>query len=242
MPINDNKKTPQFWAIIPAAGIGQRMGADVPKPYISINNTSLLELSMSCFMQDSKIAGIVVALHPKDQNWGDLDIATDKPIFTVMGGVSRAHSVRAALEKIIQISEPKDFVLVHDAARPCLQRSDLDHLIQQIQQDKVGGILATPVIDTIKESNDFNGDISIRKTVDRRNLWKALTPQMIRVDILCKALKFCFENEILVTDEASAVEALGLNVKLIEGRSDNIKITKPEDISLAESILLNLKN
>ena len=237
MPINEYKQTPKNWVIIPAAGTGIRMGANVPKSYLPLNNSTVIETSMSCFLQHENIAGIVVALHHEDNNWVKLSITTNKPIYTVIGGDTRAQSVRNALDKVITISEPYDFVLVHDAARPCLHFSDLDLLIQQLQQDGVGGILATPVIDTIKEAVDVDGSLCIRKTVDRSKLWKALTPQMIRVEILKKALNFCFEKRMKITDEASAVEALGLHVKLIEGRSDNIKITRQEDIEIAESII-----
>ena len=242
MPINENKNTPQNWAIIPAAGRGLRMGTGVSKLYLPLNSGTVIETSLSCFIRNENIAGIVVALHPEDNYWAKLSISTNKPIYTVIGGDTRAQSVRNALEKVITISEPNDFVLVHDAARPCLHLSDLDLLIHQLQQDEVGGILATPVIDTIKESVELGGNLNIKKTVNRSNLWKALTPQMIRVEILCKALNFCFENKIKITDEASALEEIGINVKLIQGRSDNIKITKPEDIKFAESILLNMGN
>lgn len=240
MPINENKNTPQNWAIIPAAGRGLRMGTGVSKLYLPLNSGTVIESSLSCFIHNEKIAGIVVALHPEDNYWAKLSISTNKPIYTVIGGDTRAQSVRNALDKVITISDPNDFVLVHDAARPCLHLSDLDLLIQQLQQDEVGGILATPIIDTIKESIELEGNLNIKKTVSRSNLWKALTPQMIRVEILRKALNFCFENKIKITDEASALEEIGINVKLIQGRSDNIKITKPEDIKFAGSILLNM--
>ncbi len=238
MPKNDKHQSPCCWAIIPAAGISQRMGMAVPKQYLRLQDSTVLEASLSCFLQHQKIAGVVVALHPKDQVWPKLNISTDKSIHTVVGGESRAQSVYFALNKVLEMSASNDFVLVHDAARPCLCYTDLDLLIQKLQLDDVGGILATPIIDTIKQANQrrTNSNIEVSKTIDRTHLWKALTPQMFRITVLKKALNYCFENNIEVTDEASAVEALGLNVKLIEGRSDNIKITRPEDINLAESI------
>lgn len=213
------------------------MGADVPKQYLSLQNSTVIEASLSGFLRHPQIAGVVVALQQEDQMWSDLNIATHKSIHTVVGGKTRALSVNSALNKVLEMSKSNDFVLVHDAARPCLSYSDLDLLIQQLQQDKVGGILATPISDTIKHAKEIDANIEVSKTIDRANLWKALTPQMFRVAVLQKALNHCFENNIDATDEASAVEAIGLKVKMIEGRSDNIKITRPEDIQLAESIL-----
>lgn len=227
---------PGCWVIIPAAGTSQRMGTDVPKQYLPLQSSTVIEASLSCFLRHPQIAGVVVALHAEDHRWSDLNISSNKLIHTVVGGKTRALSVNSALNKVTEMSVSNNFVLVHDAARPCLSYSDLDMLIQQLQQDEVGGILATPISDTVKQARGADTNLEVSKTVDRVHLWKALTPQMFRVAVLQRALNFCFENNIEVTDEASAVEAIGLSVKLIEGRSDNIKITRPEDFDLAESI------
>ncbi len=133
-----------------------------------------------------------------------------------------------------------DFVLVHDAARPCLSYADLDRLICKGLTDEVGAILATPVCDTIKQTRTSDDGWEVDQTLDRTHLWKALTPQMFRIGVLYKALQVCYENSQEVTDDASAVEAIGLRIKIIEGRSDNIKITRPEDIQLAELILQSI--
>lgn len=234
---NDKHELPSCWAIIPAAGMSQRMGTAVPKQYLSLKNSTVLEASMSCFLRHPQIMGLVVALHAEDSRWPNLKISTDKSIHSVVGGETRAESVFLALNKVIEMSESNDFVLVHDAARPCLSYSDLDLLIQKLQQDEVGGILATPISDTIKQATRINTILQVNKTIDRTSLWQALTPQMFRIEVLHKAFNFCFKNNIGVTDEASAVEAIRQSVKIIEGRSDNIKITRPEDIHLAESIL-----
>ena len=198
---------------------------------------------MSCFLRHPQISGVVVALHAQDRMWANLNISVDKTVHTVVGGKSRAQSVNSALNKVSKLSKPDDFVLVHDAARPCLSYTDLDLLIQKLQHDDVGGILATPISDSVKQANQNSGDknLEIDKTVDRSDLWKALTPQMFRISVLQEALAYCFKNNIGVTDEASAVKAIGLSVKLIEGRSDNIKITRPEDINFAELIIQHLK-
>lgn len=241
MQKNDSNKVPQFWAIIPAAGTGQRMHADVPKTYLPLGECSVIEACLSSFLQEDKITGIVVAIHPNDQYWEKLTIISDKPILTVLGGVTRAQSVSIALDLVIENSGLDDFVLVHDAARPCLQMSDLKSLLNNIENETSGRILATPIVDTIKEVSMSDKNIRIKKTLDRCKLWKALTPQMFRTGVLRKALDHCFEKQIIITDEASAVEAIGLEVGIIEGRSDNIKITHSEDIQIAESILSNVK-
>lgn len=237
MPKNDKHESPRCWAIIPAAGMSRRMGTAVPKQYLPLKNSTVLEASMSCFLRHPQIIGVVVALHAEDTSWSNLNISTDKSIHSLVGGETRAQSVYFSLNRVIEMSESNDFVLVHDAARPCLSYPDLDLLIQKLQQDEVGGILATPIIDTIKQATRINANIQVSKTIDRTHLWQALTPQMFRIEVLHKALNYCFNNNIEVTDEASAVEAIGRSVKVIEGRSDNIKITRPEDIRLAESIL-----
>ena len=235
---NDNKDSPRCWAIIPAAGSSQRMGSKIPKQYQTIFSTTVIEASIACFLRQPKILGVIVALHADDTRWSSLEIAKHEAVYTVTGGATRLESVSLALSKLISMSNEYDFVLVHDAARPCLTDSDLYHIIQNLLDSEVGGILATPVVDTLKKAiKSNNSEDLIDKTLDRTNLWKALTPQMFRISILKRALDFCLENKIEVTDEASAVEAIGQEVKLVEGRSDNIKITQLDDLKLAEAIL-----
>lgn len=195
---------------------------------------------MSCFLRHPQIVGVIVVLHADDRKWSGLNISADKSIHTVIGGETRAQSVHNALHKLIEISTAEDFALIHDAARPCLRYSDLDLLMQTFQQDEIGGILAAPVGDTIKQTSRIGTHIAISKTIDRAHLWNALTPQMFRVGILQKAFDYCFAHNVAITDEASAVEAIGLNVKLIEGHSDNVKITRPGDINVAAAIMQNL--
>ena len=238
MQKNESKNKARCWAVIPAAGSSQRMGAELPKQYLPINDLTVIEASLSCFQRHPNIAGIVVALHKNDRHWKSLAVAKDASIHTVTGGATRANSVYAAINKLLEIAKEDDFVLVHDAARPCLSFKDLDTLIKQLQNDEVGGILATKVVDTIKKSHHDRLNV-VKSTVDRSRLWKALTPQMFRISILKNALQHCLKNNIKVTDEASAVEELELEVKLIEGRSDNIKITQQEDLQLADFILKN---
>lgn len=229
----------RYWAIIPAAGTGQRMQAEIPKQYLPLCDATVIEASISCFLRHSKISGVIVALHAEDQYWNNLAIIRHEKIHTVIGGETRADSVHNALNYLENTpAEKNDFVLVHDAARPCLREEDVDVLMQKLEQDEVGGILAAPTSDTLKlaeQQSDSNTMIS--KTLDRTKIWKAFTPQMFRLSVLKKALLHCDQNDISITDEASAVEALGLKVQLVKGRSDNIKVTHAEDLVIATAIM-----
>lgn len=229
----------RYWAIIPAAGTSQRMATELPKQYLSLGDTTVIESSISSFLHHPKVSGVVVALHAEDQYWNNLAIVRNKKIHTVIGGETRTESVHNALNYLDTTSaEKNDFVLVHDAARPCLHDEDVNELITQLENDDVGGILASPASDTLKlvEKNN-NSRATVSKTLDRSLIWKAFTPQMFRLGILKKALSHCSKNNIAVTDEASAVESLGLKVQLVEGRNDNIKITRAEDLLIAATIL-----
>jgi len=228
----------RYWAIIPAAGSSQRIGTAVPKQYLSLGDTTVIEASLSSFLKHPNIDGVIVALQADDQYWANLAVTKNEKIHTVIGGGSRAESVHNAIKYLENTpAKDEDFVLVHDAARPCLRYTDLDSLIQQLEQDDVGGILAAPVSDTLKLIEKQAGLINtVNKTLDRENIWRAFTPQMFRLVTLKKALAHCIKQNIKVTDEASAVEALGLQVKLIKGHSDNIKVTHAEDLELASTI------
>jgi 2-C-methyl-D-erythritol 4-phosphate cytidylyltransferase len=223
-----------LWAIIPAAGAGRRMRSQIPKQYLRLGDRTVIEYTLARFISHPNIDGIVVAIDAQDTIWPSLTVASTKPLITVTGGVERYHSVFNALRQLAINALEQDWVLVHDAVRPCLTRQDLDRLIVALKDDPIGGILATPVHDTLKRANI---DGRIVETVDRTDLWHALTPQMFRFEVLYTALQTALANLDLVTDEASAVERAGLHPRLIEGQGDNIKITRPEDLPLAERIL-----
>ncbi len=229
----------RYWTIIPAAGTSRRMKSDEPKQYLPISNTTVIEASLHCFLNHPDISGVIVALNADDQHWNTLGITRNEKIHTVVGGGSRAKSVENAVEYLENTSaKENDFVLVHDAARPCLRCSDLDLLMTQLKDDEVGGILASPVSDTLKLADQqTQSSHTISKTVDRDSVWRAFTPQMFRLKLLKQALSHCFERNIPITDDASAIEALGLRVKLIQGHADNIKITHQDDLKIAETIL-----
>lgn len=226
--------TSKFWAIVPAAGSARRMGAAVPKQYLPLAGRTVIEWSLAPFLAHERCAGVVVALAEQDERWPRMELARQAKIMTTTGGAERMDSVLAGLGILHDKAAPDDWVLVHDAARPCLPAADLERLLEELRDDAVGGLLAAPVVDTLKRADDGG---RVAQTVAREKLWRALTPQMFRRDILQRALERAREQGVAVTDEAQAVEALGLQPKLVAGDADNIKITLPEDLPRAERIL-----
>jgi 2-C-methyl-D-erythritol 4-phosphate cytidylyltransferase len=227
-------QTPAFWAVIPAAGVGRRMGSTIPKQYLDLAGQTVIEHTLARFIADERISGVVVALDPADGYWNDTAFATHPRVLRVDGGTERCHSVLNALTVLANRAHEQDWVLVHDAARPCLQAADLDRLIETLRDDAVGGLLGIPVRDTMKR-NDGMGRIA--ETVERSSLWHAYTPQMFRLGLLRQALDAALAAGALVTDDASAMERLGYAPRLIEGHADNIKITRAEDLPLAQFYL-----
>jgi len=222
--------SPNYWAVIPAAGIGKRMGSEIPKQYLELNGKAIILHTLDRLLQHPAIQGAVVALSRHDGWWEHLAHRCDKPVITVEGGIERCHSVLKALYELGNRAEDEDWVLVHDAARPCLLPADLDNLINTLQDDEVGGLLGVPVRDTMKRAGSNNRVVD---TVEREGLWHALTPQMFRLGSLRSALENALEAEQFVTDEASAMEHAGIQPLLVEGSVTNIKITRPEDLALA---------
>jgi 2-C-methyl-D-erythritol 4-phosphate cytidylyltransferase len=181
------------------------------------------------------LSGIVVVIARQDSRWSSLPVAQDPRVRTVEGGAERMHSVLNGLEELARDAAADDWVLVHDAARPCLGRAELERLVSTLENDRVGGLLALPVGDTLKRA-DASGS-HVLSTVERQGLWAAQTPQMFRYELLHRALQAAMRAGIQVTDEAGAVESLGERPRLIPGSPRNIKVTRPEDLSLAEAIL-----
>lgn len=222
---------PEVIAVLPAAGIGSRMQADCPKQYLTAGGKTVIEHAISSLLDHPQIQQIIVVIHPQDTQFSTLPIAQDSRIRVVHGGEQRADSVMAGLQAAGQAG----WVLVHDAARPCLHRDDLDQLLSIMRHSKVGGILAAPVRDTMKRSEA--GVQAIAHTVDRQALWHALTPQLFPLELLKLCLFRALQEGAVVTDEASALEHCGYHPLLVSGRSDNIKVTRPEDLALAEFYL-----
>ena len=229
----------KYWVVIPAAGVGKRMRADRPKQYLPLGDGSVLEQTIAIFNRHPKIAGIVVVVTEGDPYWAELNVECSVPLLVANGGTERCHSVLNGLELLQQhATESDDWVLVHDAARPCLRQGDIDHLINELYDDEVGGILAVPVRDTMKRDD---GAGRIAHTEDRNGMWHALTPQMFPMSLLRESLQQALADGFEVTDEASAIEHSGRRPKLVEGHADNIKITRPEDLALATFFLQQLQ-
>lgn len=226
----------KFLALIPAAGAGSRMGNELPKQYLSLNNRPMIYHAINTLYQNQLIAGVFVVLAPNDDEWFKYDWSefSEKLIVLSCGGLTRADSVLNGLTAAKQknLVDTNDWILVHDAARPCLTSIQLDQLINELSIDEVGGLLAVPVADTLKRSNTKN---RVAHTESRENLWQAQTPQMFRYDLLTHALRSA--TSINVTDDASAVEALGFHPKLVLGDAYNFKVTYPQDLALAELII-----
>lgn len=226
MNINKTK----IWALIPAAGIGTRMKSELPKQYLEIDGKTILEHSLSKFLEHPSIDKVVVALHPNDNHWAKIKIANHSKIITVEGGATRAESVLNGLKAIQQQHQQEDWVMVHDAARPCLDKASIDALIQAGKDSAHGAILAYPSVDTVKLAN---ANQTIDKTLNREQIWLAQTPQYFPVQILADAIETGLEQGLAITDEASAIEAQGMHPALVIGTRKNIKVTEPEDMMLA---------
>ncbi|MDC0663892.1 2-C-methyl-D-erythritol 4-phosphate cytidylyltransferase [Marinobacter sp. SS21] len=232
---------PRFWLVIPAAGIGQRMQAGCPKQYLRIRGRYILDITVSRllafanFVDCADFAGCMIALHPDDECWANTETSGDRRVSSCTGGRERADSVQAALQALSGRADAGDWVLVHDVARPCVSREDLHRLLSSLADHPTGGLLAAPVTDTLKRVR--RGGTNVDGTEDRSGLWRALTPQMFRYEALSRALRQAEANHQPVTDEASAMEMAGSTPQVVEGRPDNIKITVPADLALAEFIL-----
>jgi 2-C-methyl-D-erythritol 4-phosphate cytidylyltransferase len=222
----------KFWGVVPAAGVGKRMQSDRPKQYLDLGGTTVIEQTLARLLQAEIFAAVAVAISVEDPYWPELEISRHPAIVTAAGGKERADSVLSGLKSIREKASDEDWVLVHDAARPCLTALDIHKLVGELIDDEVGGILALSSHDTLKNVNNDR----IAGTLDRTHIWRALTPQMFRYGMLKDALEAAKGNPA-VTDEASALELQGLQPRIVEGRPDNIKITRPEDLALAQFYL-----
>lgn len=220
----------KFWGVVPAAGVGKRMQSDRPKQYLLLGDQTVIEQTLFQLLEANCFAGIAVAISSEDPYWSTLPCSQQEKIIRAEGGRERADSVLSALNALVGKASDNDWVLVHDAARPCIKVADIHRLINTLKSDPVGGILALPSHDTLK--NVMQGQIV--DSVDRNRVWRALTPQMFRYGVLKKVLQLAAEKGQVVTDEASAFELNGLQPKIVEGQPGNIKITRPEDLILAK--------
>jgi 2-C-methyl-D-erythritol 4-phosphate cytidylyltransferase len=229
---------PRYWAVIAAAGGGARMRAGKPKQYLKLRGRTLIEYSIAPLMDAPWVDGVVVVVSPGDEDFGRLALGKHWKIHVANGGATRAESVLAGLRKVSELAKAEaPYVLVHDAARPCLSRHDLERLRDEATGEQ-GGLLAVPMADTVKRAEGTHA----ASTVNRRELWRAQTPQLFRLDLLRHALEDCAARGVETTDEAGAMEATGHRPRLVHGREGNIKVTYPDDLALAEFWLERQEN
>jgi 2-C-methyl-D-erythritol 4-phosphate cytidylyltransferase len=226
-----------FFALIPAAGSGERMGGSMPKQYMPLNSVPMIAHAMMVLAREPRIARLFIVLSPTDKRWDNYEWQGWEERIEVLrcGGATRAETVLNGLDAISKVCAAADWVLVHDAARPCLPDEMLAKLLDEVADDPVGGLLAVPVADTLKRAATDDGPgARAEATVPRAGLWQAQTPQMFRHGMLVQALRAAGND---MTDEASAIERLGLQPRLVESDSRNLKITYPRDLELASLIL-----
>ena len=223
-------------AIVPAAGVGKRMKANCPKQYLKIQGKTVLEHTIDKLLACQQIEHVIVAVSDGDEYFSDTALVTNKNVTRVSGGAERVDSVLAGLKS--NKASHYQWALVHDAARPCVDKADIENLIQACLESETGGLLAYPVRDTMKRAH-LSPDKSelVDNTVEREHMWHALTPQMYQTEVLINAIESGLKQGVTITDESSAIEAFGSQSKLVEASSENIKITRPDDLALASFIL-----
>lgn len=223
-----------IWGVVPAAGSGARMGAALPKQYLSLGGRTLIEHTLGRLLSFAPLRAVCVATAAGDPWFAQLPVAADPRLLRATGGATRHASVRLALAALAPQARDDDWVLVHDAARPCVRLSDIARLVEGVRAGGDGGLLAMPAIDTVKQAG---ADGRVAATLPREQLWLAATPQMFRYGDLCRALDAADAAGVVVTDEAQALERSGVQPRLVPCARDNIKVTRPEDLPLAAFLL-----
>ena len=233
---------PRYWLVVPAAGRGSRFGAPIPKQYSMLAGLTVIEHALAPFVDDPRCLGLAIALSNDDPHWPAVEARLRPRLETrgaefipAEGGAERGDSVANALAALASRATTPDWVLVHDAARPCVPRVDIDRLLAQATADSPGALLAVPLADTLKRAQP--GMDAVDSTVPRADLWRALTPQMFRFGALREALARARNQGRTPTDEAQAIEWAGGAATLVPGSTTNLKITTAEDLALAAAIL-----
>lgn len=229
-----------YWLVMPAAGAGRRFGAALPKQYASLAGRTVIEWALAPFLDDPRCAACVVAVAADDPWWAEVAVrltGRGSEIWVAAGGAERCDSVRNGLARLESVAADDDWVLVHDAARPCLENADLGVLLETLAADPTGGLLATPCADTLKRTQADAAGHAVQATVPRESVWRALTPQMFRFGALCRALDAARAAGRRPTDEAQALEWAGARARLIAGSASNLKITTAEDLEIAQLLL-----
>jgi 2-C-methyl-D-erythritol 4-phosphate cytidylyltransferase len=225
--------SPQLWCVVPAAGRGTRVGGDCPKQYLPLDGRPLIEHTLARLAGHPSIAGLLVTLAVADTHWRGAGLLDGKPLLTAIGGAERSDSVLAGLHALPVEVADDDFVLVHDAARPCVREADISRLIE-LAGKADGGLLGAPLRDTLKRADALGRS---ELTEPRELRWRAFTPQMFRRAPLSQALREAARRGVNVSDEAMAMELAGFAPLLVEGAEDNIKVTTAADFALAEFLL-----
>lgn len=227
-----------IYAVVPAAGAGKRFGAAIAKQYLLLSGQPVQQYTLNRLTGIAEISRVIVAIAADDALAETLSYNQPDKLQFVQGGAERMDSVLAGLMQLRVLGAgDDDWVLVHDVARPLVRPDDVRRLLAVLADDDVGGLLAVPVRDTMKRSQSGPGPDTVLETVERAGLWHALTPQMFRLGRLHQALLDARAAGVVVTDEAAAIERMGASVRLIAGAADNLKITFPEDLALAEALL-----
>lgn len=240
-PTSISNMTDTIWPLLPAAGVGKRMQANMPKQYLPLNGKMLIDHTLERMLAYPAFSKLTLVLTEGDPYWPESQYFQHDAIQLAPGGSERCYSVLNGLQLIAKQAKETDWVLVHDVARPCVRHSDLDKLVAALVDDSEGGILASPTRDTMKRGLVKNGKNCIQHTVEREQLWHALTPQVFRLGALKSALEKSLAEGFEVTDEASAIEYAGGSPILVEGRADNLKVTRPDDLDLAAYFLSKQK-
>lgn len=225
---------PRYWCVLPAAGMGLRMQHGIPKAYLPFLGKTIIEHTLARLLAVPQLEKIIVVISHQDTFAHSLTIMEHPKIEIALGGSARCHSVLNGLDLLSRYADERDWVLVHDVARPCVSLKDIEKLMRACADHPVGGLLACPMVETIKQTN---AAMQVIRTLDRTCLWRAQTPQCFRFGLLHRAMQQAIEQNQLVTDESSAIELLGDEPFILEGTNENIKITYPEDLLLAENIL-----
>ncbi len=229
---------PRYWLVMPAAGRGKRLGGAIPKQFLTVAGRPLIAWALQPFFDDPRCAGVMLAVAPDDTDWLSFRASLPRPVLETSGGAERADSVRLALQALLaRGAQAADWVLVHDAARPCVSNAEIKALVDVVvahaEADlRAGGLLAVPLADTLKRGRSHS-----EATVPREGLWRALTPQMFRLGALLQALQQAESEGRKPTDEAQAMEWQGSEPLLVGGESTNIKVTTFADLRLVEGIL-----
>lgn len=225
---------PEIWAIVPAAGLGQRFGSNIPKQYATIRGRAVLYRAIDRLAGLSSVKTILVGLHSDDIWWDHTELSSSLAVQTFRGGTTRMETVFNGLNQVVERAHPDAWVLVHDAARPLVKVEDIKRLLLLAGTDANGGLLACRSSDTLKKANQAG---RVERSEDRNTLWQALTPQLFPASTLLEAVAAALRSGTPCTDEAQAMENSGFQPRLIESGRDNLKITTPSDLVLAEALL-----